>query len=158
LPEGLATEGGGPAAPAGEAPAAAESLQPHGSQGTGGGTEIGDVRTVAETGDPPRCAAPAGPGQVIGRAVSRRCRRFPRRGRCPPLADRTQRPCALRRPGPTPPHLTGHPPPGPTPAPPCLGRPRCLAHRPVPATGPHHPARRLPSSARWAPPAGRPRS
>src|SRR5699024_9909213 len=87
LPEGLATEGGGPAAPAREAPAAAESLHPHGSQGTGGGTEIGDVRTVAETGDPPRCAAPAGPGQVIGRAVSRRCRRLPRRGRCPPLAD-----------------------------------------------------------------------
>src|SRR5699024_12705577 len=72
-----------PTRPASELPAAAESLHPHGSQGTVGGTEIGDVRTVAETGDPPRCAAPAGPGQVIGRAVSRRCRTLPRRGRCP---------------------------------------------------------------------------
>src|SRR5699024_12072654 len=103
LPEGLAAEGGGSAAPAREASAEAESLQPHGAQGTGGGTEIGDVRTLAEADDPPRCAAPAGPGQVIGSAVRRRCLRFPRRGRCPPLADRTQRPCAHRRPGPTPP-------------------------------------------------------
>src|SRR5699024_5863899 len=157
LPEGLAAEGGGSAAPAGEASAEAEPLQPHGAQGTGGGTEIDDVRTLAEADDPPRCAAPACPGQVIGSAVRRRCRRFPRRGLCPPLAYLTLRPCTHRRSGPTPPHLTGHPPPGPAPAPPCLDRPRCPAHRPVPATGPHHTARLLPSSARWATSADRAR-
>src|SRR5699024_12692691 len=111
------------AAPAREASAEAEHVQTHEAQGSGGGTEIDDVRTLAEADDPPLCAAPACPGQVIGSAVRRRCRRLPRRGWCPPLADRTQRPCAHRRSGPTPPHLTRHPPPGPATAPPSRDRP-----------------------------------